>query len=102
MIYGNYGRNKFVGTSATEIFVMSDDNKPDTLEEFELGVDRIDVAAWGATSIDDLEITTLQSRKGNWVQIGDADGDAELMVRFEGGILPDASLLTADSFVFAG
>ena len=101
-VHDNNGRNKLVGTSASEIFALRDDNKSDSLEGFEIGKDRLDVSAWGATSMDDLEIATLQHRNGDrWVQISDAEGYAELVVRFENGIPPDASQLTADSFLFA-
>ncbi|MEM1162748.1 MAG: M10 family metallopeptidase C-terminal domain-containing protein, partial [Pseudomonadota bacterium] len=95
------GLDTWRGTDLPEIFLLLDDGHRDVLRDFQIGIDTIDARALGAASVDDLQITNLVRKNGttSWVQIADAAGDAELIVRFDGPG-PDASLLGAGSFLF--
>ena len=91
------------GETGAEIFQMADDGVRDTLRGFEHGVDRIDVRALGAEQLSDLTFTDILRRDGtvNWIEVVDADGDAEFLLRFSDTSIQSAALLTNDDFVFA-
>ena len=50
------GSNYLRGGNGADTFVFGADGGNDRIYDFELGVDTIDVSAWGATSLDDLNI----------------------------------------------
>ena len=90
------------GTDAHEVFVMADDGARDLIRKFDVDMDRLDVSAFGARSLEDLTLTDVLHRDGhvNWVRISDGDGDNEALLRFDGGGQA-AAKLRADNFVFA-
>ncbi len=51
------GEDVLYGGAGADIFVLEADGETDTIADFQLGIDRIDLSAWGARSILDLTIT---------------------------------------------
>lgn len=91
------------GAPGSDLFVMSNDNVRDLVRNFQIGNDLIDVSALGATNINDLTVSELVRKNGtvSWLQVADADGDAEFILRFQGDTpLLETSLTEAD-FLFA-
>lgn len=97
------GRDDLRGTDDSEVFVLADDGQRDLVRNFDGAMDRLDVSAFGARSLDDLTITELMRKDGSvsWIQIADASGQAEAILRFNEGD-HDASRMREDNFVFAG
>jgi len=95
-------RDDLRGTNAVERFVFSDDDTLDTLKNFQLGVDLLDVSAF-ASSFDELTVTARTNRNGDvrWLDVIDDTGEIELLVRFSDMSLMDPANLTADAFAFA-
>ena len=91
------------GTDATEVFVLADDGKRDLVRDFDAAMDRLDMSAFGAQTLDDLTITELMRKDGSvsWIEIEDSSGTAEAILRFDDGAL-SAARLTEDNFIFAG
>ncbi|MEM7190426.1 MAG: hypothetical protein AAF439_12510 [Pseudomonadota bacterium] len=88
--------------SGADIVAFSDDGARDLLRGFQVGIDRIDVSAWGVAEFGDLQIAELRRSDGSvsWVEVRDQAGDAELILRYADGPLSGNRLL-ADSFIFA-
>ncbi|MEM7211997.1 MAG: hypothetical protein AAF479_08900 [Pseudomonadota bacterium] len=91
------------GTDATEVFVLADDGQRDLIRNFDDTMDRLDVSAFGAQSLDDLTIIERVRKDGSvsWIEIKDAEGTAEAILRFDSGPLT-AARLQAEQFIFAG
>ncbi|MEM9139335.1 MAG: M10 family metallopeptidase C-terminal domain-containing protein [Pseudomonadota bacterium] len=89
------GRDALWGRGGSDVFQLVADGAPDAIKDLEVGVDQIDLSAWGATGIDDLAIT--QHKPGR------------VLVRYESEqvLVHDATVsltvaeLTAETFVFA-
>ncbi|MEM7059706.1 MAG: hypothetical protein AAF557_19140 [Pseudomonadota bacterium] len=97
------GLDNLRGQSGPEIFAFGDDGQRDTLRDFDLGTDQIDVSAFGATGLGNLQIENLIGGNGSvrWVQISDSAGDAELIVRFNSDQVLSADVLDDADFIFA-
>lgn len=90
------------GTEASEVFVLEADGARDTVREFDAAMDRLDVSAFGAGSMDDLNIREIIQADGSvgWIGIGDGSGGEEAILRFDDGV-QSAGRLRSDHFVFA-
>lgn len=101
IVLGGLTRDDLRGTMAPEVFVMQDDGILDTIRNFELGSDVIDVSTF-ANSFDDLELANRLKRNGdvNWIEISDQDDDVEMLLRLTDRDNQDAGLLGAGDFVF--
>lgn len=54
------GTETLSGDAGADVFVLGADGKADTISDFQLGIDRIDISAWGLIrSLDQLRITTI-------------------------------------------
>lgn len=85
---------------AREVFRLADDDIRDQLVKFDLKNDLLDVSLWDVDSFDDLTIQNFSGANRNWIEISDADGNAELLLRLRGGV-NDATKITAEHFTFA-
>lgn len=56
-IYDGAGLDELEGRGGADIFVLSLDGDREEIRDFELGVDLIDVSAWGATDFSEFTIT---------------------------------------------
>ncbi|MEM9061768.1 MAG: hypothetical protein AAGD13_15015 [Pseudomonadota bacterium] len=90
------------GTAAHEVFVLANDGERDLVRDFDVAMDRLDVSAFGAQSLDDLVIRDLVRKDGSvsWVEISDTTGQAEAILRFADGTA-SAETLGAQNFIFA-
>lgn len=97
------GLDDLRGTHAAEVFVLANDGQRDLVRGFDVTLDRLDVSAFGAQSLEDLTITELQRKDGSvsWLQISDTGGAAEAILRFDSGA-NQADRLRDDNFIFAG
>ena len=103
VIIGTARLDNLNGTGAADTFVLQDDGLRDLIRDFDPGEDVISVEAFGATSFADIQLTDLVRRDGSisWVQLSDAAGDAEAILRFAPGTEQlSAAALTAENFVF--
>lgn len=89
------GVDHLFGGGGTDTFVMAADGTTDTIRDFGLAEDRIDVSAWGATGFDELEITAHSAGR----VIVRHDGEA-LVITGEDGPLAVEDF-TAGHFLFA-
>lgn len=56
------GKDTLIGGSGADLFVLDADGAPDLVNDFELGVDRIDLSAWGRVySLEALNIRTTET-----------------------------------------
>lgn len=63
------GSDTLTGGAGADVFIFSADGKPDTIADFELGKDRIDISAWGMIrSLDQL--TIQRSTNGFTIRYG--------------------------------
>jgi len=84
-------------TGGADVFVFLPDSGQDTIYDFEVGVDRIDVSGLGITSMNDLSgMITYDQNTGSAVI--DWDGPLESNDEL---ILLNVSQLTEDDFIFA-
>ena len=97
------GRDDLRGTTASDTFVMIDDDTRDLVRGFEIGNDKIDVAAMGISTFDEISLRNLYRSDGSvsWVQAEDAGGGAEFLIRFSSGTELNANALTQDDFLFS-
>lgn len=96
------GLDDLRGTREAEVFQLADDGQRDTVRWLEQGVDVLDVRALGARNLSDLTISDIKRKDGSvsWIEIRDANGEAELLLRLSDSTSQSANLLTADDFVF--
>lgn len=59
-LFAGAGRDVLYGGGGADVFVLEADGQADTIYEFELGVDRIDLSSWGR--VYDPEVLTIRSR----------------------------------------
>ena len=94
------GKDILLGGEGRDIFRMSADGVADYLNDFETGIDRIDVSAWGVTRFAEIDISYLESQ-GHSGRLREAelriDGEITL-IRAESGFLGN---LDARDFIFA-
>jgi len=112
-VAGTDGRDKLYGTALDEtfwdgaevdnlfggagddIFRMAADGDADSIKDFELGIDRVDVSAWGATGFADLDIQDHHSGRAI-LRYGD-----EVLAIDDGARTMAADSLTESDFIFA-
>ena len=94
-------RDDLRATEDADIFVMQNDGARDLIRGFDVGTDKIDVSAFAA-SFNDLEIRNLERNDGStsWVSVVDRTDQEEVLVRFDGDTVLDASNLTVGDFIF--
>lgn len=90
------GRDNLIGGAGGDVFALSADGQADAIKDFEVGIDRIDVSAWGVSDFSDLQIYTHASGKSILRYASEAASIND------GAWTLSADLLTADSFIFAG
>lgn len=57
IIFAGMGEDDVSGGDGFDVFVMSGDGKPDTIRDFEVGIDKIDLSGWdGLKGIDQLRL----------------------------------------------
>ncbi|MEM1297815.1 MAG: hypothetical protein AAGH68_00955 [Pseudomonadota bacterium] len=90
------------GKLGAEVFQMADDGIRDVVRGFELGVDQLDLRALGAEDMSDITLTDIRRKDGsvNWIEVRDASGEAEFLLRFWDTSSQSASQLTADDIIF--
>jgi autotransporter family porin len=94
-LMGGDGKNLLFGSNGADTFILSDDAVFDTIGDFVIGDDLIDVSDWSVTVFEDLTIT----EKGNGtINIHTATNSVRLLDEDDS---LEASALTADSFIFA-
>ena len=103
VVDGQTGFDHLRLTEAAEVVRLKDDGVQDLVRGFSLGLDRLDVSEWGAVGMADLQITDLVRKDGSvsWIRVSDADGEAELALRFSYGSRLGADRLGQEHFIFA-
>ncbi|WP_339773221.1 calcium-binding protein [uncultured Pseudosulfitobacter sp.] len=89
-IDGGWGDDKMTGGTGSDIFVFDDRMRADTITDFTDGEDRLDMTAWGFTTIDDMTFQQV----GDDVFIQFTDRDSLLLQNV------DAADLDASDFIF--
>ena len=88
------GVDNLIGGAGKDVFILAADGDADSIKDFEVGIDRIDVSAWGAVAAADLAISDATNGKVT-VRYGDevlSVTDAARSVR--------ASDMTSEHFIF--
>ncbi|MEM9369501.1 MAG: hypothetical protein AAGD07_26325, partial [Planctomycetota bacterium] len=89
------GKDNMFGGRGADVFVLISDRQGDHIKDFELGVDRIDISAWGVSSFAALEV--VEHRSGKLFITGAGEF---LALRSATGPLAKDDL-SADSFIFS-
>jgi Ca2+-binding RTX toxin-like protein len=89
------GKDNLFGKGGADVFVLVADGDADGIKDFEDGLDRIDISAWGATSFNDLVLTTHKTGKTLL-----SYGNERLSINNGNWTLP-AESFDADDFIFA-
>ena len=89
------GKDNLFGRGGADVFKMDADGEADSIKDFQVGQDKIDISAWGVTSHASLDITTHSTGK-SIVRFG-----AETLSVNNGNWTLPATSLTADQFIFA-
>lgn len=89
------GIDNLWGRGGADIFTLAADDRPDAIKDFQDGLDRIDVSAWGVTRFEDLTIYDHSTGKTILLY-----GREALSINDGFWTLP-ASSFTADDFIFA-
>ena len=94
-------RDDLRATGLADVFVMANDGVRDLVRGLDMDYDKIDVSAF-ASDFDDLTITNVLRGNGSvsWINVADAEGDPEILVRFDSDTPLDAANLTEDAFLF--
>lgn len=87
------GRDNMHGRAGADTFVLVADGDRDTISDFEIGVDQIDVTAWGVSDGADLIFVTHATKAGR-VMVG--FGDETLLIKTQ----DIAADIGADDFIF--
>lgn len=89
-----------IGSGAV-VYQMLDDNAVDLIRKFKDGTDLIDVSEF-ASSYADLTVTPRTNARGEvrYLEIQDAGGDLEILLKFAEGATVDPAKITADDFIF--
>ena len=97
------GSQKFFGGSGADVFKFENrDGFADSIADFEVDVDQIDLSLWGVTSVDQLSITERVDESGNPLDILQITfGGQGNNVRVEGFSVADIGLFDADQFILA-
>ncbi|AUH33271.1 calcium-binding protein [Paracoccus tegillarcae] len=96
---GGHDRDVLVGGPGADVFVFIEGDKfSDVVRDFDDGVDRLDISAWGVESRSELSFTN--NGDGSVTVIYD-EGDVSFIVRSLDGDALDASQLGGDDFIFA-
>ena len=99
LINGSYGSNTLVGGAGTDTFFVQDLSnfriQIHTIEDFEDGIEQVDLSAWGISSFDQLESFMFQS--GADVRLETTYNSNSQDVIFEGLTL---AALSAADFIF--
>ncbi|MEM7188671.1 MAG: hypothetical protein AAF439_03590 [Pseudomonadota bacterium] len=94
-IFDGAGVDNLFGRGGADVFILAADGRVDSVKDFTLGADVLDVSAWGATGLDDLQIVDHASGKAI-IYYGD-----EVLAVNDGAFTMDASSFTAADFIFA-
>lgn len=99
-VVGTDAADTLRGSAAPEVFMLQNDDARDQIRDFEDGKDLIDMTAF-ETQVGELTIRNMTRKDGtvSWVEIIDADGQAEFILRFADGN-NDAARLTQEDFLF--
>ena len=89
------GKDNLIGGAGADIFRLIADGTADAIKDFQVGIDHIDVSAWGVTAFSELMITTHATGK-SILRHG-----SEATSINDGTWTLSADQLTADSFIFA-
>ncbi|MBM1815953.1 calcium-binding protein [Pseudosulfitobacter pseudonitzschiae] len=89
-IDGGWGDDNLTGGTGADVFVFDDRMRADTITDFTDGEDRLDMTAWGFTSVDDMTFQQV----GNDVFIQFTDRDSLLLQNVE------VADLDASDFIF--
>ncbi|MEM9139939.1 MAG: hypothetical protein AAGB15_08900 [Pseudomonadota bacterium] len=88
------GVDNIFGKGGADLFVFSADGQNDAVKDFEAGVDRLDVSAWGASGFGDLTLTNSKNGKV-LVEYG-----GELLVLADAARTLTVDDLSAGDFIF--
>ncbi|MHA7773315.1 alpha/beta hydrolase family protein [Roseibium sp. M-1] len=89
------GEDVLIGGGGADIFVFVADGVCDLIEDFQVGIDRIDLSLAGITSFDQLTIAA----PGWWQDVEISYGND--MIRLDTGIWPSLASLSESDFLFA-
>lgn len=95
LLFDGAGKDNLFGGSGTDTFVLTADGQADAIKDFQIGIDLIDVSAWGVTEFSDLSIRTHASGKST-LRFG-----AETTSVNDGAWTLSADQFSADNFIFA-
>jgi len=99
IIFDAAGLNVLVGGEGADTFIfVSGDGEEDRIFDFEIGIDLIDISAWGVTDFTDLSITERLNSAGEPLGNLEVNFNDEI-IRLLDLTSADIPSLTADSFV---
>ena len=95
VLHAGTGEDRLAGGAGADVFIFTADGGTDRIEDFELGIDRIDLSDWGM--IHDISALTISSHNiGARIQFQ----DEEIRVISEDGEPIKAHEFTQDDFIF--
>ncbi len=89
------GTDELYGGAGADIFVMAADGESDTIRDFQIGIDRIDLTSWGR--IYSLDALTLKAR-GNGHLVITHGTETLTIVQGNGQPLPASAMKSSDLF----
>ena len=92
-LHDGNGRDGLTGGAGSDVFVLSADGEQDWVKDFQIGIDKLDLNAWGVTSLGQLDIAQHSAGKAI-ITYG-----SEVLTVNDGTWTLDANQLTIDSFV---
>jgi hypothetical protein len=95
VLCGGAGRDELTGGAGADVFIFDTDTARDTVMDFELGIDRIDLSRWGR--LYDAGSLSVDDR---WNGADIRYGDLSLRLMSADGTRLTAEDLTNDSFLF--
>ncbi|MEM9062460.1 MAG: sulfatase-like hydrolase/transferase [Pseudomonadota bacterium] len=99
LIFDGAGNDNLFGFAGADVFILDADGDADSIRDFQVGIDRIDLSAWGVGSFGELELATHSSGKtilrfeseslsindGTWTLSADMLGSDSFIFRSQGG-----------------
>ena len=97
------GYQRMQGSDGADTFrFIAGDGQEDRVEDFELGIDKIDISLWGVTSFSDSGFSIYEAANGQGDPLGrlviEFGGDR---IRLDGLATPDIPALDESHFIFA-
>lgn len=98
-INGGMGADFLVGGGGADLFIFKDSSTSDTVLDFEVGIDRLDVSVWGASNFEDIYIASTHN--GTAYTLALTINGTENALFLKDLSSTSFAALSADDFIFA-